>query len=631
MTRDEHLVFCKKCLNREFDPQQGIICKETMQKADFEVECEIFERDESVKEEIPEEVKSNVELIAELSEDIKEKFRHHQNMEYAVIGGLFLSIICALIWAVITVTTEYQISYMAIGVGIIVGMGVRFFGAGIDVVYGFIGAILALFGCVLGNLFSQAGFIAQAESLGYLDTLTLLNFDAILLIFQESFSPMDILFYGFAIYGGYKFAFRPIPEDVAQRQDLTPTNANLRLPLVISSFIIISVTGFTLSRGVNGYQTFYYESGEVMSTGEYVNGKEHGKWEYFYENGNLQAKAAYDHGIENGDWEWYHEEGQLMRKATFKQGHLNGIWLNYYENGVLSDSTNYTIGRLNGESISYYENGQISQHGNYIRDRQDGHWKIYYDNGQLSAEGEYTTAEPVGLWKYWSQEGKPLQELEYDNSPQLKIINSWDQNSEFIIKNGFGDYESHYENGTILETGQVKDGNRVGTWKIFYSNGKLKEESTYEEGIRKVINTWSVQEGAQVRNGEGEYLTFFENSTDTFEKGLIKNGLKEGQWFTYHENSNVVMQESFYTNGKLNGQSVTYYLNGGIYTEGSYENDKKVGEWTWHYESGQIQCVVAYINDKKEGAQLFLSETGQQNKEELYKEGQFISERVLQE
>ena len=276
MTRQEHLQFCKKCLNRKFDTQQGIICNITGKVADFEGTCENFSHDASVREEIKTEERSNVEIISELSEEIKEKLRPHQNLVYAVIGGFLLSFICALIWAAITVSTEYQIGFMAVGVGLIVGIGVRYFGAGIDKIFGYAGATLALIACLLGNLFSQVGFIAKAQQLGYLETLTYLDLGIILLIFQESFSAIDLLFYGIAVYEGYRFAFRPIPVDILQRKDLTPAYAKLRLPLVIVSFIITTLVLFNISKGSSGYKTFYYESGNKLSEGELTDGKENG-------------------------------------------------------------------------------------------------------------------------------------------------------------------------------------------------------------------------------------------------------------------------------------------------------------------------------------------------------------------
>ena len=36
MTREEQVAFCKVCKFKSFDPNKGIICKLTNEKADFE-------------------------------------------------------------------------------------------------------------------------------------------------------------------------------------------------------------------------------------------------------------------------------------------------------------------------------------------------------------------------------------------------------------------------------------------------------------------------------------------------------------------------------------------------------------------------------------------------------------------
>jgi len=47
MNREKQLEYCRKCINQKFDPNQGIICSLTNQKADFEIECNYFEIDYS--------------------------------------------------------------------------------------------------------------------------------------------------------------------------------------------------------------------------------------------------------------------------------------------------------------------------------------------------------------------------------------------------------------------------------------------------------------------------------------------------------------------------------------------------------------------------------------------------------
>lgn len=630
MTREEHLVFCKKCTNRTMDLQQGLLCNITGEKADFEKTCENFQK-EAVKEpyEHVDEPQSNIETISSLPNDIKAKFRLHQDLMNAIIGGLFLSIISALIWAVVTVATEYQIGYMAIGVGLLVGMGVRFFGAGIDQVYGIIGAFFALLGCLLGNLFSQIGFIADGQSLGYLQTLMLVDKDTLLLILEETFSPMDLVFYGIAVYEGYKFAFRPIPEGITENDDLTPDHSKLRTPVVSICFVILLCSGYILSKGTTGDQTFYYESGEIQSKGELVNGKENGVWNYYYENGNIQVSAGYENGLESGLWKWYSESEQLLKEGTYNNGLFDETWLVYNAKGILVDSSNYLNGRLNDGYISYHENGKLFQKGQYRRDKQVGQWKIYNDNGFIVASGEFDNGELTGLWQYYYENGEPSHEIDYIDKTISKIMNAWDLTGEQLVSNGNGNFKAFFDNTSISQEGKLEFGKRVGEWKTYFPDGKLKEVGDYMLGVFHLKSAWNQEEEQMVKNGIGEYVSYFDSSSYIYEKGLFKNGLKNGYWEIRYPNTILQQQELFFDDGKLNGRNVNYYNNGNLMSEGTFDEDKKVGEWKWYYESGQLQCTVKYEDDEKKGDQLFYSESGIEAKKEVYENGKLLEEILL--
>jgi Na+-driven multidrug efflux pump len=102
---------------------------------------------------------------------------------------------------------------MAIGVGFLVGFAVRAAGKGIDPVFGVVGAALALVGCVLGNLLMVLYFLADKEQLPFLDLLSRLDLDLVGRVMAATFDVMDIVFYGIAMYFGYKYAFRQVTND----------------------------------------------------------------------------------------------------------------------------------------------------------------------------------------------------------------------------------------------------------------------------------------------------------------------------------------------------------------------------------------------------------------------------------
>lgn len=150
-----------------------------------------------------------MQMITENNIEDLERLKAEQNFPMAVLGGVLASIICVFIWAIITVATKYQISYMAMGVGVAVGFTIQKFGKGLTPVYGILGAGLALIACFCGNIISYTCFIAdQYESYSYLEAISNLNWDISMSIAIETFQPMDVLFYGLAIYTGYMFSIK---------------------------------------------------------------------------------------------------------------------------------------------------------------------------------------------------------------------------------------------------------------------------------------------------------------------------------------------------------------------------------------------------------------------------------------
>jgi len=122
-----------------------------------------------------------------------QRIRGEQNLVIAVIAGAAAALAGACTWAVITVVTHYQVGWMAVGVGFLVGYAVKTFGKGI-------------------NLFTIVGTIAKEQNIPIMSILEKLDLDIIASLMQATFNPMDVLFYGIAIYEGYKFSFRQLTQ-----------------------------------------------------------------------------------------------------------------------------------------------------------------------------------------------------------------------------------------------------------------------------------------------------------------------------------------------------------------------------------------------------------------------------------
>jgi hypothetical protein len=137
-----------------------------------------------------------------------EQIDDQPNLIMGWIGGVIAMLVSAGIWGAITYFTGYQIGWIAIGVGFLVGIAIRFLGKGKSLTFGISAAVLSLIGCVLGNLLVYAGIIARQEGASFLDIFffLLLTPAAAIEVFTIAFDFFDILFYALAAYVGFNTA-----------------------------------------------------------------------------------------------------------------------------------------------------------------------------------------------------------------------------------------------------------------------------------------------------------------------------------------------------------------------------------------------------------------------------------------
>jgi len=143
-------------------------------------------------------------------------FRSEQNLMMGIAAGGAAALAGAAAWAIITVVTDFQIGWMAVGIGFLVGYSVRALGKGIDRQFGIAGASLSFLGCVLGNLLAVCIMAAKQENVPVMDILSQLSPGLATALMKSTFHPMDLLFYGIALYEGYKLSFRQL---TAQEMD----------------------------------------------------------------------------------------------------------------------------------------------------------------------------------------------------------------------------------------------------------------------------------------------------------------------------------------------------------------------------------------------------------------------------
>ncbi len=142
----------------------------------------------------------------------------------AVAGGLLAAVVGAMLWAIVTTMINVHLAWMAIPLGFVVGGVVRALGRGLNRSFGYLGGALVVFGCLLGSHLTNCMFIARDAGLATTSVLMRVNPAAIVRLLIDTVQPLDIVFYGLAIYVSYRFSLRRIPRTRA----VEPKNRALR-------------------------------------------------------------------------------------------------------------------------------------------------------------------------------------------------------------------------------------------------------------------------------------------------------------------------------------------------------------------------------------------------------------------
>ena len=112
----------------------------------------------------------------------------------------------------------------------------------------------------------------------------------------------------------------------------------------------------------------YYEkftdkpfSGTVtgLYQGKIKKGLKQGTWLSYWDSGQLGSRVNFIDGKEEGEYLQYYETGQLEVKGNYKDGMAVGEWLEYWDNGKLWIKVNYKDGKKEGKQLVYNKGGKL--------------------------------------------------------------------------------------------------------------------------------------------------------------------------------------------------------------------------------------------------------------------------------
>lgn len=173
-----------------------------------------------------------------------------------------------------------------------------------------------------------------------------------------------------------------------------------------------------------GAWKYYHPNGIAEQEGIYRNGKPEGEWRWYYAGGQTLREENYYNGLLDGLMTEYDEAGNVITKGEFVEGKEEGEW--YYRIGDNETEGSYAQGTRNG-LWKYYDlpsetgNQKVLRfEGRYIEDNPHGKHTYYWDNGNKKEEGDYSMGRKEGEWMYYNYDGTPFIVVFYKNGVEYR-------------------------------------------------------------------------------------------------------------------------------------------------------------------------------------------------------------------
>ena len=165
----------------------------------------------------------------------------------------------------------------------------------------------------------------------------------------------------------------------------------------------------------HGYYKKYYPDKSYETTGNFVDGKQEGKWVYNYESGKVSSDENYIDGKKEGKWVGYHENGKVKWEGNFVGGKQEGKSVGYFESGKVNEEGNYVDGKQEGKWFWYDESGKVEWEVNYVGGKEEGKVVEYDEEGNITDEDIYKDGVCVEMCEGDDRELKHARDIEAHN------------------------------------------------------------------------------------------------------------------------------------------------------------------------------------------------------------------------
>lgn len=359
---------------------------------------------------------------------------------------------------------------------------------------------------------------------------------------------------------------------------------------------------------LEGPASFYYPTGQLRLTIQFVHGLEEGKCIeqdtagrpiafLEYKKGFLinreQINRIDSQGRKQGRWKFFFPDWKIQSEGTYRDDKKYGYFKTYGTDGNLLTVQKFINDVEQPEApevtqlklkTDYYPSGRVKTVGSYNGNVAEGIRREYAENGNITAAYVFT---------HGAMTGEGIVDEEGDKQ---------------------GAWKEYYTDGTLRSVGSYKDNKPVGPWKYFYENGQVESAGKYtDKGQPDGDWAWYFDNGSLRRDQgfiggveDGPYAEYDE-AGKLIVKGNYVEGLEEGEWVT---DFGYYRETGSYTGGARTGRWKSYYSDGTLRFDGGYLDDNLNGTVYWYWPSGKLKDRAQYLNGSREGDWTVYSEDG---------------------
>lgn len=214
------------------------------------------------------------------------------------------------------------------------------------------------------------------------------------------------------------------------------------------------------------------------------------------------------------------------------------------------------------------------------------------------------------------------QNLKYIAAVLAILLLSLSLQSQETPEDGF--YEEYYKNGKVEQSGNYKNGEKVGEWKSFFETGELSSITIYDQkgnptGFSEDYYKNGKLQSIRTKIKDDIFLSkeFYEETGNIYvekqlkpRKGDYDYFLNEGYYREYSPEE-VLKIESNYINGELSGLWTEFYDSGEKEWQVDYYKGHRLGVYKQFYKTGTLKTEGVNVDDLKEGEEKRYDESGQ--------------------